>query len=72
MSLNFEIGSTNVTGGVISLTGATAVAAGKYVAGSAVTAANTFAADSVVSLERTVTNAINGGTGTVFMVVQPS
>jgi hypothetical protein len=50
-SLNLEIGVTNVTGGVVALTTAGLDTIGKLVAGSAITAENVFAADSLISLE---------------------
>jgi hypothetical protein len=47
--INVEIGTTNLTGGVVSLTGTYAL--GAVVAGSAVTAANEFAATDTISIE---------------------
>lgn len=50
-SLNVEIGSTNVTGGVVALTSANCTPLGAKVAGSAVTAANTGTATDTISIE---------------------
>jgi hypothetical protein len=50
-NLNLEIGTTDVTGGVVALTTAALNAQGKLVAGTAITAENEFAADSLISLE---------------------
>lgn len=49
-SLLLKIGTTAVTGGVVSLTTATVNAVGKVVAGTAITAANVFTATDTISL----------------------
>lgn len=48
-TLNLEIGTTNLTGGVITLSGASAL--GEYTAGTAITAANVCTSSSAVSIE---------------------
>jgi hypothetical protein len=60
-SLNLEIGTTNVTGGVVALTSANATPLGAVIAGSAVTAANLFTASDTISVEgATVTDFAEG------------
>ena len=49
--LNLEIGTTNLTGGVVGLTSANCTPKGVVVAGTAVTAANTFTATDTISVE---------------------
>jgi hypothetical protein len=51
MSFNLEIGTTNLSGGVVQLTSANSATAGVIVAGSAVTGNNTFGATSTISIE---------------------
>lgn len=62
-TLNLEIGTTNLTGGVVALTSALCTPIGALVAGSAVTAANTFAAADVLSIEASSTTAFSEGAG---------
>jgi hypothetical protein len=50
-SLNLEIGTTDLTGGVVALTSANCTPLGARVAGSAVTAANTGSATDTISVE---------------------
>ena len=58
-TLNLEIGTTNVTGGVISLAGTYAIGAGQ--AGTAITAANTGSATDSFSIEASATTAFVEG-----------
>lgn len=51
VSLNLEIGTTNLTGGVVALTSANCTPVGAVVNGSAVTADNVFTATDVLTLE---------------------
>lgn len=63
IALNAEIGTTNVTGGVVTVTLATSTPAGTRIAGTAVTAANAFTATDAISLEVAVTTAFTAGSG---------
>lgn len=62
-TLNWEIGTVNVTGGTIALTSAAATPRGKVIEGAAITALNSFDADDTISLEATSTTAFSEGTG---------
>ena len=64
-SMNLEIGTTNLTGGVISLTGTYAV--GAVVASSAITAANTFTDTDTISIEASAVTTFIEGSG-VFLI----
>lgn len=70
IDLNLEIGSTNVTGGVVAITSATATPRGKVLAGTAITANNTFDADDLVSVEVVVTAAFVEGSGTIVITYE--
>ncbi len=70
-SLNFEIGTTDVTGGVIALTSAAATPKGKVVAGSAITANNRLTKDSTLSLEASAVTAFVEGEGYVIAYIRP-
>lgn len=61
VTLNLEIGTTNLTGGAIALTSANCTPAGAVIAGTAVTAANTFDADDVLTLEPSSITAFTEG-----------
>jgi len=67
-TLNLEIETTNVTGGVITLTSAACTPLGKYIAGTAVSANNVFTAAEKISIEATSTTAFIEGSGTIFLV----
>lgn len=67
ISINLEIGTTNVTGGVVNVTLATATPMGNRIAGTAVTAANYFSATDTISIEATVATAFTAGTGTLVV-----
>lgn len=69
-SLNLEIETTNLTGGVIALTSANCTPKGIAVGGSAVTAANIFTAVQQVSVEASSTTTFIEGTGWLFIYVQ--
>lgn len=69
-TLNAEIGTTNVTGGVIALTSANCTPLGAVVAGTAITAANSFTASDTVSIEASSTTAFSEGAGVLFVVVE--
>lgn len=67
---NLEIGSTNLTGGVVSVTSAAATPAGAVIAGTAVTAANTFSATDSLSIEAANVTAHAEGSGWLLVKVQ--
>lgn len=62
-SLNLEIGTTNLTGGVVALTSANCTPKGVKVAGTAVTAANSFSATDTISIEAASTTTFVEGNG---------
>lgn len=66
-TLNLEIGTTNVTGGTLSLTSATCTPLGIVVAGAAITAANHFTATDTISIEASSTTAFAEGDGMVVI-----
>lgn len=66
-SLNLEIETTNLTGGVVALTSALATPMGKVIQGSAVTGANAFTRDSKISVEASGVTAFVEGSGTLFV-----
>jgi hypothetical protein len=63
ITMNAEIGTTDVTGGVVTITLATTTPAGTRIAGTAVTAANAFTAADSISLETVVGTAFSAGSG---------
>lgn len=69
-TLNWEIGTTDLTGGTIALTSAAATPKGKVIAGSAITAANTITRASLISLEASSVTAFSEGTGTVYLAIR--
>ncbi|MGQ0557985.1 MAG: hypothetical protein ACT4OE_00100 [Sphingosinicella sp.] len=69
-SLNLEIGTTDVTGGVIALTSANCTPAGAAVAGSAITAANTGSASDTISIEASGVTAFVEGDGWLLINIQ--
>jgi len=62
-SFNLEIGTTNVTGGVIALTSANATPMGKIIESTAITAANTLTPASLLSIEASSVTAFVEGRG---------
>lgn len=69
-SLNMEIGTTNLTGGVVALTSANCTPKGVEVAGTAVTAANAFSATDTISIEAASTTAFSEGSGWLLVSMQ--
>jgi len=70
-SLNLEIGSTNVTGGVVNVTLANTATLGALVAGTAVTAANTGTAADTLSIEVAAGGTIfTAGQGILLIKIQ--
>ena len=67
VSLNAEIGTTNVTGGVVALTSANCTPAGAQVAGSAITAANEGGATETISIEAASVTAFAEGSGVLLI-----
>ena len=70
VSLNAEIGGANVTGGVVALTSANLATLGDRVAGTAVTDANTFAADSAIDIEAASVTAFAEGEGVLIVTLK--
>lgn len=66
-TLNVEINTTNVTGGVVSLTSANCTPLGATVAGTAVTANNTFDANDTISIEASSVTAFVEGAGVLLI-----
>jgi len=69
-TLGLEIEAAAVTGGVIALTSAACTPLGKVIAGSAITALNTFTAVNKISVVASATTAFVEGEGTLLIVVQ--
>lgn len=69
-SLNAEIGTTNLTGGVVALTSANCTPLGAVVAGSAITAANVFGATDTISIEAASVTAFAEGAGVLLIVLE--
>lgn len=67
VTLNLEIGTTNVTGGVVSLTSANCTPLGAVIAGTAVTAANFFTATDTISIEAASVTAFAEGAGVLLV-----
>jgi predicted RecA/RadA family phage recombinase len=72
-TLNLEIGTTNLTGGVITLSsaaGGNALTLGKVVDGTAITAANVFGAADTISVEASSVTAFAEGEGALLIVIK--
>ena len=69
-SINLEIGTTNLTGGVVALTSANCTPRGALVNGSAVTASNTGSAAATLSVEAASTTAFAEGSGWLLVTIQ--
>lgn len=68
-TLNLEIGTTNVTGGELSLTTVGCNTLGKVTAGASVTATNVFAATDTISVEASSTTTFIEGAGLLRITV---
>lgn len=68
-SLNMDVDGVDVTGGVLALTSANCTPAGNRVAGSAVTALNSFTATSVLTLKASGVTAFAEGSGVAMLTV---
>lgn len=66
-TFNLEIGTTNLTGGVLVLSGTQAL--GAVTAATAITAANTFTATDAISLEASSVTTFIEGEGTILITV---
>lgn len=69
-AINLEIGTTNLTGGVVSLTTANCTTLGAAIAGTAVTAANTGTAADTLSVEAASVTAFAEGEVVLLVCVQ--
>jgi hypothetical protein len=69
-TLNLEIGTTNLTGGVLALTSANMTPLGKTLASTAITAANVFTATDAISIEASSTTAFVEGAVNIYVVMQ--
>ena len=67
---NLEIGTTNLTGGVVSVTSAAATPVGTVIAGTAVTAANVGTATDSISIESSNVTAHAEGAGVLLVKIQ--
>lgn len=65
--LNLEIGTTDLTGGVISLTSAACTPLGKVINGTAITDDNTFGDTDTISIEASSTTTFIEGSGTMVI-----
>lgn len=71
MVLNLEIGTTDLTGGVLTLTLATTTPLGLRIAGTAITALNEFTATDAISLEVAASGTVfTAGAGYVVLKIQ--
>ncbi len=69
--LNLEIGSTNLTGGVLTVLLADATPLGKYTAATAITAGNTGSATDTISIEVAASGTVfTAGEGTLIIEIQ--
>ena len=69
--LNLEIGTTNLTGGVLTLLLADATPLGKVTSATAITGNNTFAAGDTLSIEVAASGTVfTAGAGTLLITIQ--
>lgn len=66
-SLNVEIGTTDLTGGIVALTSAAATPMGKIIAASAITGNNVLTRTSKISVEASAVTAFAEGSGTLII-----
>jgi hypothetical protein len=69
-TLNMEIGTTNLTGGVVALTSANCATLGVMVEGTSVTGNNAFTATDAISIEASSTTAFSEGAGVLLVTIQ--
>lgn len=70
LNLNVEIGSTDVTGGVLALTSANTATSGVVITSSAVTGTNTFTATDKISVEASNVSQFSEGDGMLYIVLE--
>jgi len=68
-SLNLEVGTTNLSGGVVALTSANATHAGALIAGTAVSGSNAFAANDTLSVEASAVTGFSEGSGWLLLTL---
>jgi len=68
-TLNFEINTVDLAGGVITLTSANCTPMGAIIAGTAITGSNKFDKDDTISVEAASTTAFSEGNGYICFVV---
>jgi hypothetical protein len=71
-TINAEIGTTNMTGGVISLTSANCTPLGSTIEGSTITGNNSFGASDSISIEASSVTAFVEGSITIYLVLTPT
>jgi hypothetical protein len=71
-TLNLEIGSTNVSGGVVTLTSAACTPQGTVVAGTTVSSNNIFTSGSTISIEAASVTAHAEGSGWLMLTLENS
>lgn len=72
MDLNLEIGTTDLTGGVVALTSAACTPIGKIIHGSRITANNRLTKDDLVSVEAAAgAGAFAEGSGALIVTIRP-
>lgn len=69
-TLNLEIGTTNLTGGVITVSNAAMKTLGLVTNGTAITAANEFTATDAISVEAASVTATSDGQGALLLVIE--
>lgn len=69
-TLNLEIGTTNLTGGVLSLTSANCTPLGAVIDGTAITSDNVFTSANSISVEASSVTAFIEGEGVLLIVIQ--
>lgn len=70
VDLNVEIGTTNLTGGVVELTSANCATLGAVIAGSAITANNTLESTDAISVEASDVSAFSEGAGVLIVTIE--
>ena len=69
-TLNAEIGAADLTGGVLTITSATATPLGKIINATAITAGNTGTAADTISIEATAVTAFAEGSGAIVLALR--
>jgi hypothetical protein len=71
-TLNLEIGTTDLTGGVLALTSANCGTLGAVINGTAITGNNAFTTEDNISVEATGVTAFAEGRGLLLVTIQPT